>query len=105
MELAPFPGSTRLAELATHELEQLTRDADWIALPVLGVLTAAAGPLAVSDLAALSVAPDQPTAVHTARVRRLLTTDAARSVQLVGPPNARHYQFARGCAPVAIGST
>src|SRR6185437_5028781 len=52
--LEPFEGAPKLAVLATKELGELTQgdDAD-LAVDILGLLTAAAGGLSVSDLVAL----------------------------------------------------
>lgn len=94
--LKPFAGGIELGRLASQELAELKRrDPDDLALTVLGVLTAAAGPLAVDDLAALTGAPSAvPTPGHTARVRRLVTEDAGRSLQPIASGPKERYQFA-----------
>ena len=61
---------------------------------VLGLLTAAAGPLSVRDLALLSNDLAPPSAAHSRRVRRLVTEQAARSLEPVGPAEQPRYQFA-----------
>ena len=53
----PFAGAQELAVLARQEIDDLLRrDDDELAVDVLGLLTAAAGPLAVRDLAAMTIA-------------------------------------------------
>ena len=94
-ELEPFEGAAELAALARQEIDELKRrDDDGLAVDVLAVLTAAAGPLAVEDLATLTAeaSPERP--AHTRRVRRLVTEEAARSLEPVGSPATRRYQFA-----------
>ena len=71
VNLEPFEGAPELAELATKELGELTKgdDAD-LAVDVLGLLTAAAGGLSVSDLAALRLdGGAAPTAADRRHVR------------------------------------
>ena len=90
----PFSGARELAVLARQEIDDLLRrDDDGLAADVLGLLTAAAGPLAVRDLAAMTVAAPQSAAL-TRRIRGLLTTSAARSLQTVGLAGGDRYQFA-----------
>jgi WD40 repeat protein len=95
-ELEPFAGSQALADLGKQEIDDLMRrdrNDDGLAAEVLGLFTAAAGPLAVKDLATMTeVAPQSATL--TRRIRRLLTVEAARSMQPVGPIAGRRYQFA-----------
>ena len=56
----PFAGAQELAVLARQEIDDLLRrDDDGLAADVLGLLTAAAGPLAVRDLAAMTTAAPQ----------------------------------------------
>ena len=95
VELAPFPGAQRLAELAELELENLLDgDNQGLAVEVLGVLTAAAGPLAIDDLATLAsdLAPTTPNWSH--QINRLVTRKAARTLQPVGSADDFRYQFA-----------
>ena len=94
VELEPFTGGQELAALARQEIDELTRhDETGLAVDVLGLLAAAAGPLAVEDLTALTdVAPRS--AALTRQVRRLLSDRAARSLQPVGPARTRRWQFA-----------
>jgi WD40 repeat protein len=94
--LDPFPGAGELAELARKEIDDLMQgdDAD-LAADVLGVLTAAAGPLSLSDLVALqSDRQGAPAAAQTRHVRRLVDDRAARSLERVGPAGSERYQFA-----------
>ena len=96
--LEPFEGAPRLAELATKELGELTKgdDAD-LAVDILGLLTAAAGGLSVSDLAALRLDRGAaPTAADRRHVRRLVEDRAARILERVGPAGKERYQFAHG---------
>jgi hypothetical protein len=93
--LEPFEGAEQLADLARQEVYNLTHgvDAD-TAVEVLGLLAAASGPLSVRDLAALSTDLASPSTVHTRRVRRLVTEQAARSLEPVGSLEETCYQFA-----------
>ena len=94
--IRPFEGGDELADLAFQELgDLLRRDDDGLAADVLGLLTAAAGPLAVADLAAMSAVAPQSAAL-TRRIRRLVTVEAARSLQPVGLAKGDRYQFAHG---------
>jgi WD40 repeat protein len=93
--LEPFEGSQELATRAEKEIRDLTRGPDRVlALTVLGLLTAAAGPLSVRDLAGLSADVAPPSAAHRAQVTRLVTEDAARSLEPVGSGEFVGYQFA-----------
>jgi len=94
VDLEPFEGAQKLAERARQEIHSLTHsvDAD-LAVDILGLLTAAAGPLSVRDLAALSNNL-APSAAHSRRVRRLVTEQAARSLERIGPTESPRYQFA-----------
>src|SRR6266851_10244625 len=95
-QLSPFPGALELADLAKKEVNDLTHadDAD-LAVHILGLLTAAAGSLSVTDLVALrSDGHDPPTIADRLHVRRLVEDRAARSLEPVGPADGRPYQFA-----------
>src|SRR6266851_2926162 len=95
-QLSPFPGALELADLAKKEVNDLTHadDAD-LAVHILGLLTAAAGSLSVTDLVALrSDGHDPPTIADRLHVRRLVEDRAARSLEPVGPADGRRYQFA-----------
>lgn len=75
---------------ARQEIEELLRGNDPqadLAVEVLGLLTAASGPLAVDDLAAL-------TGQRSLTIRRFVTERAARSLQAGGGEKQRRYQFA-----------
>ena len=92
--LKPFAGAQELAVLARQEIDDLLRrDGDGLGADVLGLLTAAAGPLAVRDLTAMTITA-LPSAVLARRIRGLLTTSAARSLQPVGLADDDRYQFA-----------
>jgi hypothetical protein len=95
LELTPFEGAQELADLARQEIYNLTHgiDAD-TAVDVLGFLTAAAGSLSVRDLAILSNNLASPSAAQSRRVRRLVTEQAARSLDPVGSTEQPRYQFA-----------
>lgn len=96
VQLEPFEGGQEMAELARQETDDLLRLADdGLAADVLGLLTAAAGPLAVADLAAMTVVAPQSAAL-TRRIRGLVTAEAARSLQPVGLAKGDRYQFAHG---------
>ena len=91
--LNPFEGAQQLADLAKQEIYNLTHgDNTDLAVDVLGLLTAAAGPLSVRDLAALR--SEAPTAADTRQVRRLVDERAARSLERVGSAGTERYEFA-----------
>jgi hypothetical protein len=90
----PFSGAQELAVLAWQEIDDLLRrDDDGLAVEVLGLLAAAAGPLAVRDMAAMTTVAPQSAAL-TRRIRTLVTTSAARSLQTAGLAGRDRYQFA-----------
>ena len=93
--LEASPDAADLADRARNEIEDLLHGEDQdLAADVLGVLTAAAGPLAIDDLAALTgdLAPAAP--AWSRLIDRLVTEKAARSLQPAGPADRRRYQFA-----------
>ena len=95
--LPPSEEAGHLAALAQQELADLLRgERAEVAAEVFGVLTAAGGPLAVADVAALAgdLAPVTPAAMR--RVRHLVVEEAARSMQPVGPADRLRYTFAHG---------
>jgi WD40 repeat protein len=96
VDIQPFAGAAELAELARAEIDALVTgpDADDVSIEVLGLLTAAAGPLSAWDLAVLYTGLDKPRALDVAHVRTLLEERAARSLEAVGPPDQPRYQFA-----------
>ena len=95
VDLTPFEGAERLADRTRQEIYSLTHGADAdTAVDVLGLLTAAAGPLSEEDLAFLSNDLAPPSAVHSRRVHRLVTEQAARSLEPVGSTEQPRYQFA-----------
>lgn len=96
MQFDPFKGALELASLAKMEIYNVTHgdDSD-LAVDVLGMLTAAEGPLSLRDLVALrSDGPGAPTAVDTRHVRQVVEERAARSLERVGPAGEERYEFA-----------
>ena len=95
MELDPYEGSEELEELARGELEELTRGDDLeLAVDVLGLLTAARGPLAVDDLVELSSGRAGSSPARAATIRRFVTERAGRSLEPVGSEPDLRYRFA-----------
>jgi hypothetical protein len=95
LQLQPFQGAQELAELGRQEINNLIHGVDDdTAVDVLGLLTAAEGPLSLSDLAVLSNDLTSPSAAHSRRVRRLVTEQAARILEPIGSPEQPRYQFA-----------
>jgi hypothetical protein len=89
--LNPFPGAEHRAALAMQEFDDLLHGEDQdVAAEVLGVLTAAAGALAIDDLAVLTADLEPVTTAWDRQVDRLVNERAARSLQRVGD----RYQFA-----------
>ena len=84
-------GLAELAGLARQEIDELTLgDEPELAVDVLGLLTAAAGPLVASrsgDHDAMTWRTRRRR-LHRRQIRRLLTEQAARSLQPVGPPSS-----------------
>jgi WD40 repeat protein len=94
VEVQPFGDAQHQAALARQEIDDLLRrDDDGLAADVLGLLTAAAGPLAVRDLSAMTTTGPQSPALER-RIRRLLTSSAARSLQASRLRGDNRYQFA-----------
>jgi WD40 repeat protein len=93
--LQSFQGARELADRARQEIDNLTdrHDSD-LAADVLGLLTAAAGPLSVRDLAFLSNELKPPSPAYRRRVRDLVTKRAARSLEPIGSTEPPRYQFA-----------
>lgn len=92
--LEQYEDAADRSEEARQEINDLLHRGNvGLAVQVLGVLTAAAGPLAVSDLVALTTG-EGGDADRSWKIRRLLTEEAARSLERVGPPSAARYQFA-----------
>ena len=91
VELDPFEGAEELADLARQEIDDLTRGDDLeLAVDVLGLLTAAAGPLSVRGPGRRSRTArlDHPPPTRF-RSRRLVTERAARSLEPVGSDGHR----------------
>jgi hypothetical protein len=94
-DLKAFKGAEKQADSARREIYSLTHSADSdTAVDMLGLLTAAAGPLSVRDLAFLANDLAPPSPAQSRRVRRLVTEQAARSLEPIGPPEQPRYQFA-----------
>ena len=95
VRLSPFKGAKGLAGLARKELYDLTHGVEAeLAVDLLGLLTAAAGPLAVADLLAL-LADGTGAAVATAReVKAFVAERAVRILEPVGPAGKARWQFA-----------
>ncbi len=95
MTLEPFEGAASLSERARQEIDDLLRrDVAGLVAEVFALLTAAAGPLSVNDLVALTSGLEGPATTRSRLIRRLVTEEAARSLEPVGPVEARRYQFA-----------
>jgi hypothetical protein len=93
VELDPFPDAEHLADLARQEIDDLLHGEDQdMAAELLGVLTAASGPLSIDDLATLTADLAPVTPAWARQVDRLVTEKAARSLQPVGG----RFQFAHG---------
>jgi WD domain, G-beta repeat len=93
--LTPFKRAKELAKLAQQEIDSLSRGVDDdTAADALGLLTAAGGPLSEEDLAFLSNGLAPPSPAQSRRVHRLLTEQAARSLEPVGSTEHARYQFA-----------
>ncbi|WP_222272409.1 trypsin-like peptidase domain-containing protein [Modestobacter marinus] len=95
LELPPFEGAEDLAQLARKEFYDLTHgDNPDLPLDVLGLLTAAAGPLAVADLHALLSDGAGAAAVTSRQVKTLVNERAIRILEPVGPARNVRWQFA-----------
>ncbi len=94
IDLAPFEGAAEMAEQAKGEIDTLARSGRE-ERRLLGLLTAAAGPLSAADFAALMAHPGDPDADIRHAVRSVLTGEGtARSLEPVGSLDAPRYQFA-----------
>ncbi|MFE4546614.1 hypothetical protein [Streptomyces sp. NPDC056785] len=96
-ELAPFLGSQELRLLAIQEIEDMVgEDTDELAIDILGLLTAAGGPLAVEEIAAILHGEEQSRG-SIRQIRQLMSKRAARSLQSAGDTHGSsvpRYQFA-----------
>jgi hypothetical protein len=97
--LTPSREARHLATLAEQELDDLLRgEQAELAAEVFGVLTAAAGPLAVADVAALAEDSISATPAALLRVGSLVSEKAARTLQPTGPADRRRYTLpTRSC--------
>jgi WD40 repeat protein len=91
--LQPFAGSQQEQALAVQEIDSLLRSNDESGIEVLGLFTAAAGPLTGVDLAGIMTTPVSSSA-RLRQVRRLLDEKVARSLQEAAPDGSGRYQFA-----------
>jgi hypothetical protein len=95
VELEPFEGAADLADRARAEIDSLMgSDDSGLAVEVLGLLTAAGGPLSVRDLADLSNGGVSSSTARAFQVKRLVTERAARSLEPFGSEAPLRYQFA-----------
>jgi WD40 repeat protein len=96
VQLDPFTVAQELADLAKAEIYNLTHgDNSDLAVDVLGLLTAAQGPLSLRDLVALqSDELDTSSVAGTRHIRRVVEERAARSLERVGPAGQERYEFA-----------
>ena len=96
VQVDPFEGAQELADLAKKEIDNLIHADTDLAVEVLGLLTAAAGPLSLKDLAALrSGGQGAPTTTDARRhLRQVVEERAARSLERVGPAGKDRYEFA-----------
>jgi hypothetical protein len=86
-----------LAELARKEVYDLTHGAEAeLAVDLLGLLTAAAGPLTVADLLALLADDTGATGATARQVKVFVAERAARILEPVGPAGEARWQFAHG---------
>ena len=93
-ELQSFSGSLQLEVRARQEInELLNRDDNGLAADILGLLAAAGGPMTAGDLTELTRDALRTEGV-TRRIRRLLSVDAARSLQRSSQGGDDRYQFA-----------
>ena len=93
--LEPYKDAAYRSQRAQQEISDALHRGDVdLAASVFGLLTAAAAPLAVSDLVALA-SDDGRNADQFRKIHRLLTEDSlARSLEQIGPAGAPRYQFA-----------
>jgi Trypsin-like peptidase domain/WD domain, G-beta repeat len=95
--LPPFEGAEGLAELARQEFYDLTHGVEaGLAVDLLGLLTAAAGPLTVADLLALLSDDTGATGATARQVKGFVAERAARILEPVGPAGEARWQFAHG---------
>jgi WD domain, G-beta repeat len=90
--LQPFPGWETLRGLGNQEVDELAK-ASGLSRDLLGLLTAAAGPLSIADLAWLHNRVNNHD-VDESDIQELLAKDAARSLQTVGLLDRARYAFA-----------
>jgi hypothetical protein len=97
VRLSPFEGAEGLAELARKEVYDLTRGVEAeLAVDLLGLLTAAAGPLTVADLLALLSDDTGATRVTARQVKEFVAEHANRILEPVGAAGETCWQFAHG---------
>jgi hypothetical protein len=97
VRVSPFEGAEGLAELARKEVYDLTHGAEaQLAVDLLGLFTAAAGPLTVADLLALLSDDTGRTGTTARQVKVFVAERAARILEPVGPAGEVRWQFAHG---------
>jgi hypothetical protein len=95
VDLKPFEGAKRLAELARKEFYDLTHGVEAeLAVNLLGLLTAAAAPLTVADLLALLSDDTGAPSATVRKVKLFVAERAARILEPVGPAGEARWQFA-----------
>jgi hypothetical protein len=95
VRLSPFEGAEGLAELARKEVYDLTHGVEAeLAVDLLELLTAAAGPLSVADLFTLLSDGTGATQVTARQVRVFVADRAVRILEPVGPVGDARWQFA-----------
>ena len=95
--LSPFEGAKGLAELARKEVYDLTHGVEAeLAVDLLGLFTAAAGPLVVADLLALLSDETGATGATARQVKGFVAERAARILEPVSPAGEARWQFAHG---------
>jgi hypothetical protein len=95
--LSPFKGAKGLPELARKEVYDLTHGVEAeLAVDLLGLLTAAAGPLTVADLLALRSDGTGATGATAWQVKVFVAERAVRILEPVGPAGEARWQFQHG---------
>lgn len=90
--LEPFEGATGLADLARSEIDALIDDTSALATEVVGLMSAAQGPITSQDLAALHTFPVPPRSMDRHQIEGVLRL-AGRSIEPVGESGVPRYRF------------
>ncbi|MGW7218171.1 NACHT domain-containing protein [Streptomyces collinus] len=91
IDLPTLEEPRRAAVLARREMDTLLDSADDDAVDILALLAAAGGPIGSDDLLQIQQTPAEPH--RRRRLRRILRSDLAHSLERVGPPDEVRYQF------------